>query len=108
MTERRRQLQLKFAEAEFKRTGNALYVWDGLYAVLAFLSEVAEAALANVVESKVEAAYRRGDLFDKRKRLIDGQRFARRGREATLCSSETRKHHQYPALLAIVNDLENG
>ncbi len=46
MTERRRQLQLKFAEAEFKRTGNALYVWDGLYAVLVFLSEVAEAARA--------------------------------------------------------------
>ncbi len=34
MTERRRRLRLKIAEAEFKRTGNALYAWDGLYAVL--------------------------------------------------------------------------
>jgi integrase len=32
--------------------------------------EVAEAALAHAIESKVEAAYRRGDLFDKRARLM--------------------------------------
>jgi integrase len=32
--------------------------------------EVAEAALAHTIESKVEAAYRRGDLFEKRKRLM--------------------------------------
>lgn len=31
---------------------------------------VAEAALAHVVGDKTEAAYRRGDLFDKRKRLM--------------------------------------
>jgi integrase len=36
-----------------------------------FPSEVAEMALAHVVGSKVEAAYRRGDLFDKRRRLMD-------------------------------------
>jgi len=35
-----------------------------------FPSEVAEMALAHVVGSKVEAAYRRGDLFDKRRRLL--------------------------------------
>jgi integrase len=34
-------------------------------------SEVAEAALAHVVGDKVEAAYRRGDLFEKRRRLMD-------------------------------------
>jgi hypothetical protein len=32
---------------------------------------VAEAALAHVVGDKVEAAYRRGDLFEKRRRLMD-------------------------------------
>jgi integrase len=35
-----------------------------------FPGEVAEAALAHVVGDKVEAAYRRGDLFDKRVRLM--------------------------------------
>ena len=33
--------------------------------------EVAEMALAHVVGDKVEAAYRRGDLFEKRRRLMD-------------------------------------
>jgi integrase len=37
-----------------------------------FPNEVAEAALAHVVGDKVEAAYRRGDLFEKRRRLMDG------------------------------------
>jgi integrase len=35
-----------------------------------FSREVAEAALAHVIENKVEAAYRRGDLFEKRRRLM--------------------------------------
>jgi integrase len=35
-----------------------------------FSREVAEAALAHTVGDKVEAAYRRGDLFDKRRRLM--------------------------------------
>jgi integrase len=35
-----------------------------------FPREVAEAALAHVIENKAEAAYRRGDLFDKRRRLM--------------------------------------
>jgi integrase len=35
-----------------------------------FPAEVAEMALAHAVESKVEAAYRRGDLFEKRRRLM--------------------------------------
>jgi hypothetical protein len=30
----------------------------------------AEAALAHVIGDKVEQAYRRGDMFDKRRRLI--------------------------------------
>jgi integrase len=36
-----------------------------------FPREVAEMALAHAIESKVEAAYRRGDLFEKRYRLME-------------------------------------
>jgi integrase len=37
----------------------------------AFPTEVAEMALAHAVGDKVEAAYRRGDLFRKRRQLMD-------------------------------------
>lgn len=37
----------------------------------AYSREVAEAALAHTLSDKVEAAYRRGDLFDKRRRLME-------------------------------------
>ena len=33
--------------------------------------EVVEAALTHVVQNKVEAAYRRSDLFERRRRLMD-------------------------------------
>jgi integrase len=36
----------------------------------AYPREVVEMALAHAVENKVEAAYRRGDLFDKRRKLM--------------------------------------
>ncbi|HVH74284.1 MAG TPA: site-specific integrase [Stellaceae bacterium] len=36
-----------------------------------FPREVVEMALAHVIENKVEAAYRRGDLFEKRRALMD-------------------------------------
>lgn len=36
-----------------------------------FPREVCEQALAHTIENKVEAAYRRGDLFEKRRRLKD-------------------------------------
>src|SRR6202040_1246180 len=36
-----------------------------------FPREVAEMALAHVVSDKVEAAYRRGDLFQKRRQIMD-------------------------------------
>lgn len=36
-----------------------------------FPSEVCEMALAHTIRDKVEAAYRRGDLFEKRRRLMD-------------------------------------
>jgi len=35
-----------------------------------FPNEVSEQALAHAIDSKVEAAYRRGDLFEKRRRLM--------------------------------------
>ena len=38
---------------------------------VAFPREVAEAVLAHAIGDKVEAAYRRGDLFEKRCRLMD-------------------------------------
>ena len=42
--------------------------------------EVAEMALGHAVSNKVEAAYRRGDLFQKRRRLMDEwARFCRGG-----------------------------
>jgi integrase len=36
-----------------------------------FPHEVVEMALAHAIEDKTEAAYRRGDLFEKRRRLMD-------------------------------------
>jgi integrase len=36
-----------------------------------FPNEVCEAALAHAIENRVEAAYRRGDLFEKRRKLMD-------------------------------------
>jgi hypothetical protein len=35
-----------------------------------FPHEVCEAALAHVVKNKTEAAYRRGDLFEKRRQVM--------------------------------------
>jgi integrase len=37
----------------------------------AYPREVVEMALAHAIENKVEAAYRRGDLFDKRRQLME-------------------------------------
>ena len=37
----------------------------------AYPSDVVEMALAHTVANKVEAAYRRGDLFEKRRRLAE-------------------------------------
>jgi hypothetical protein len=36
-----------------------------------FAGTVSEAALAHIVGDKVEAAYRRGDLFEKRRKLMN-------------------------------------
>jgi len=42
--------------------------WSG--EVSSFPRDVAEMALAHAIENKVEAAYRRGDLFDKRRKMM--------------------------------------
>lgn len=42
--------------------------WSG--EVSSFPRDVAEMALAHVIENKVEAAYRRGDLFVKRSKMM--------------------------------------
>ena len=36
-----------------------------------YANEVAEMALAHTLSNKVEAAYRRGDLIDKRRRMME-------------------------------------
>src|SRR6202044_456270 len=36
-----------------------------------FPNEVIEMALAHAIDDKTEAAYRRGDLYEKRRRLVD-------------------------------------
>jgi integrase len=43
--------------------------WTG--EVSSFPRDVAEMALAHVIENKAEAAYRRGDLFDKRRDMME-------------------------------------
>jgi len=48
-----------------------------------FPNEACEAALAHVIENKTEAAYRRGDLFDKRRKLMDAW--------ATYCATKVGK-----------------
>jgi integrase len=45
-----------------------------------FANEVCEAALAHTIRNKVEAAYRRGDMFEKRRRLMQ--------QWATFCTAE--------------------
>jgi integrase len=43
--------------------------WSG--EVSSFPRDVAEMALAHAIKDKVEAAYRRGDLFDKRRLMME-------------------------------------
>jgi integrase len=57
-----------------------------------FPSEVVEMALAHMVGSKVEAAYRRGDLFEKRRRLMAAW--------ATFCTAPEQKAQSNVAFLS--------
>jgi integrase len=50
-----------------------------------FPAEIAEAALAHTVGNKVELAYRRGDFFEKRRRLMDAWgEFATKANDASI------------------------
>jgi integrase len=51
-----------------------------------FQNEIVEAALAHMVGSKVEQAYRRGDMFEKRRRLMQ--------QWATFCTASAREQVQ--------------
>src|SRR5204862_3894396 len=55
-----------------------------------FPSEVAEMALAHVVGDKVEAAYRRGDLFEKRRQLMEAW--------SGFCSTSSKRDRLLPHL----------
>jgi integrase len=56
-----------------------------------FQNEIVEASLAHVVGGKVEQAYRRGDMFEKRRRLMQ--------QWATFCTAPAQeRHHNVTAL----------
>ena len=57
-----------------------------------FQSEVAEASLAHIIGDKVEQAYRRGDLFDKRRRLLQ--------QWAAYCTAANEQHGKVTPLRA--------
>ena len=65
----------------------------GALSVRSFPSEVAEMALAHAIGSKVEAAYRRGDLFEKRRQLMDHW--------ATFCTSPAVAKAETAAIIPI-------
>jgi integrase len=57
-----------------------------------FPAEVAEMALAHTVADKVEAAYRRGDLFQKRRQLAEAwAKLCTTGRGARRADSAERR-----------------
>jgi integrase len=56
-----------------------------------FPSEAAEMALAHAVGDKVEAAYRRGDMFERRRRMM--------AEWATFCSTPQKGAHATVATL---------
>ena len=55
-----------------------------------FPSDVAELALAHAVRNPVEAAYRRGDLFEKRRKLMEAW--------ATFCTTAPTEHGKVVSL----------
>ncbi len=62
---------LRRMEVEVTTHGFRSTFRDWAAEITAFPREVAEQALAHTVSNKVEAAYRRGDLFEKRRKLMD-------------------------------------
>lgn len=65
-----RLLQVRMARADVTVHGFRSTFRDWVAERTNFPDAVAEMALAHVIDSKVEAAYRRGDLLDKRRQLM--------------------------------------
>jgi integrase len=65
------QATMKRLEAKATPHGFRSAFSDWAAETTSFPREVVEMALAHTVKNKVEAAYRRGDLFDKRRELMD-------------------------------------
>jgi integrase len=61
----------RMGRGEFTAHGFRSAFRDWTAETTAYPAELAEMALAHAVSNKVEAAYRRGDLFEKRRRLMD-------------------------------------
>jgi integrase len=58
-----------------------------------FAREICEAALAHIVKDKTEAAYRRGDLFEKRRELMAAWARFVEGAAATLIQLKPARTH---------------
>ena len=66
----------------------------------AYPNEAVEMALAHVISDKVEAAYRRGDLFEKRRRLMEEW--------AKYCEQPARTGEVVPLVLRFIAALQAG
>lgn len=64
-------MSLRRMKADFTAHGFRSAFRDWASETTNFPREVCEMALAHTIKSKVEAAYRRGDLFDKRRELMN-------------------------------------
>jgi integrase len=74
-----------------------------------FPREIVEAALAHAIDNKVEAAYRRGDLFEKRCRLIEAwAKFCGSRRPRGRYSASELEHELTPAAPLRTNSSSSG
>ena len=64
---------------------------DWVSETTSFAGELAEAALAHAIENKVEAAYRRGNLLEKRRKLMDAWGAYCDGRDGNVVRLAARK-----------------
>ncbi|BAV47803.1 hypothetical protein MesoLj113a_21680 [Mesorhizobium sp. 113-1-2] len=71
----------------------------------AYPSDVAEMALAHSIRNKVEAAYRRGDLFEKRRQLMQDWAITRYVRITSITISSPSAHEMNPVNANAVADI---
>lgn len=86
------QLLKRMARADITGHGFRSTFRDWTSELTAYPNEVAEKALAHTISNKVEAAYRRSDLFDKRKNMMDDW--------ATFCAGTTQGENNVIAIRA--------